>query len=220
MDELIPFIIIGVFFTLVASGWIYSLYANKKRREDLQASADELGLTFFPEGDDALFDRLSAFRLFGMGRGRRMKNLIQGDSGEVRIAIFDYQYTTGSGKNSQTHHLSIASLQSSQLNCPDFTMRPEGFFDKIGSALGFQDIDFESQPQFSKLFVLQSSNEEAVRKYFRPALLEFFETKPGISVEAQPGMMFFYRPRKRIKPHEIKDLLAQAYEVFGHMVDS
>ena len=69
------------------------------------------------------------------------------------------------------------------------------------------------------MFVLKSSNEEAVRDYFKPKLLEFFETKQGISVEAQPGIMFFYRAGRRVKPEELKDLLSDAYEVFGYMVD-
>ena len=98
-------------------------------------------------------------------------------------------------------------------------MRPEGMFDKIGSALGFQDIDFDNHPEFSNSFVLQGSNEEDIRKYFTQSVLDFFAAKPGISVEAQNGTLFFYRTRKRIQPHEIKDNLAQAYEVFGMMVD-
>ena len=99
-------------------------------------------------------------------------------------------------------------------------MRPENIFDKVGSALGFQDIDFDSHPNFSRTFVLKSSNEAAIRSYFRPALLEFFETKQGVSVEAESGMMFFFRPGLRVKPAELKDLLSQAYEVFGYMVDN
>lgn len=219
MPELFPFVIIGVIVVFVVGGIIYSMYAEKKRREQLQAAADEMGLTFFLEGDDVLFSRLSAFNLFNQGRGRKMTNLIQGDSGEVKIAIFDYQYTTGSGKNSHTHRLSIACLESPDLNCPDFTMRPEGMFDRIGSALGFQDIDFDSHPTFSDMFLLKSSNEQAVREYFKPPLLEFFETKKGISVEAQPGIMFFNRGGRRVNPLQLKDLLSDAYEVFGYMVD-
>ena len=179
MEDFLPFIIIGAIISLVVVGIIYSIYAEKKRREQLQQTAEEMGLIFFPEGDELLFNRLSAFNLFNQGRGRKMKNLIQGDSGEVKIAIFDYQYTTGSGKNSHTHQMSIASLQSADLNCPDFTMRPEGMFDKIVGALGFQDIDFESHPTFSGIFVLKSSNEVAIRSYFNPALLEFFENQEG-----------------------------------------
>ena len=57
-----------------------------------------MGLTFSPDGDPHLLTRFSDFKLFNVGRGRRMSNLIQGDSGEVKIAIFEYKYTTGSGK--------------------------------------------------------------------------------------------------------------------------
>ena len=219
MDSLLPFVIIGGIVIVIIGGILYSMYAAKKRREDMQEAADSLGLTFFPDGDAALLNRLSAFKLFNQGRSQKMRNLIQGDSGEVKIAVFDYEYTTGSGKNAQTHHQSVVALQSPDLVCPDFSMRPEGMFDKIGSALGFQDIDFESHATFSSNFVLQSSNEKAIREYFTPSLLEFFESKLGVSVEAHSGTMFFYRAKQRVKPREIKDNLAQAYEVFGVMTD-
>lgn len=219
MDDFLPFLFIGGFIVLIVGGIIYSMVAEKKRRADLMETAESLGLAFIPDGDDRLLASLGEFKLFSQGRSRKMKNLIQGDSGEVKIAIFDYQYTVGNGKNSSTHRQSVISLQSSELTSPDFSMRPEGMFDKIGSALGFQDIDFESHPEFSRLFVLQSSNEEAIRNYFQAPLLEFFEKKPGISVEAQSGAMFFYRPRKKIHAREIKDHLSQAYEIFGAMVD-
>jgi hypothetical protein len=218
MDWSIIAIIIGV-AVVVVIGIGFSIIAERKRREGLERAAEEMGLVFFPEGNDILFDQLGGFRLFNQGHARKMKNLIQGDSGEVKIAIFDYIYKTGSGDKQATHRVTVALLQSNQLQCPDFTMRPEGVFDKIGSALGFQDIDFDSHPEFSNLFVLQGSNEEAVRKFFTPRLLEFFQSKPGISVEAIPGMMFFYRSRHRVKPAELKELLSQAYEVFGYMVD-
>jgi len=219
MEVLLPILVVGGILAFIGAIIAYTLYAAKKRREAMMEHAEAMGLTFFPDGDADLLERLSLFKLFNQGHGRKMTNLIQGDSGEVKIAIFDYQYTTGGGKNQQTHLQSVVALQSSQLICPDFTMRPESMFDKIGSALGFQDIDFESHELFSKSFVLQGSNEEAIRKYFDQSVLDFFAAKPGISVEAQTGTLFFYRARKRIRPEEIKDNLAQAYEVFGMMVD-
>ncbi len=219
MGDMIPFLIFGVVITLVIGGVIWSHFAEKKRREQLAEAATEMGLSFFPDGNSDLLMQLQSFKLFNRGRAKKMRNLIQGDSGEVKIAIFDYQFTTGSGKNSHTHRMSLAVLQSNQLKCPDFTMRPEGMFDKIGSAMGYQDIDFETHPEYSKLFVLQSSDEDAVRNFFKPSLLEFFEAKKGVSVEAQPGMMFFQRPGRRVKAEQLKDLLGEAYEVFGQMVD-
>lgn len=217
--EMIPILFIVGFLIVGIGIWIYSAMAEKQRVKDFETSAVDMGLNFLPGGDDALLSRLQLFKLFSQGRARTMRNLVHGDSGEVQIAIFDYQYTTGSGKQTQTHRQSVAVLQSPQINCPDFSMRPENFFDKIGSALGFQDIDFEDHPAFSKMFVLQGSNEAAIRAFMKKTLLDYFTSKPGISVEAQAGMMFFYRPGKRTKPAELKDLLADAYEAFGYLVD-
>jgi len=189
-------------FALFAGGAIwYSHHTSKKRREAFIETAEEMGLQSNPDGDSELMDRFAGFKLFSRGRARKMKNVVQGDSGEVKIAIFDYQFTTGSGKQTRTHYQSVVSLQSQEIQCPGFTMRPESILDQIGSAIGFQDIDFDSHPNFSKMFV------------------EFFETKKGISVEAGHGALFFYRPSKKIKAEEIKDYLGQAYEVYGAMVD-
>ncbi len=220
MTALFPILFFAFIVLAIVTAVVLSIHFDKKRREQLAATAEEMGLCYFPDGDSNLLTQLQDFGLFNMGRARKMTNLIQGDSGEVKIAIFDYQYTTGSGKNSTTHRFSIAALQSQELNSPSFTMRPQNFLDRFGNMLGFQDINFDTHPVFSKLFVLQGVDEEAVRIYFGKARLDFFESRPGVSVEAQPGMMFFYHSGKRIKPDELKDFLASAYEVFGAMVDS
>ena len=213
-------VFIIVFIALVIGGGIwYSMHAAKKRREGFIEAAQEMGLQSFPDGDSELMNRFAGFKLFSRGRARKMKNVIQGDSGEVKIAIFDYQFTTGNGKQTQTHYQSVVSLQSNEIQCPGFTMRPENMFDKIGSVIGLKDINFDTHPNFSKMFVLKSSDEPGIREYFKPPLLEFFETKKGISVEAAHGALFFYRPRKKIKPEEVKDYLSQAYEVYGALVD-
>lgn len=213
-------VFIIVFIALVIGGGIwYSMHAAKKRREGFIEAAQAMGLQSHPDGDSELMNRFAGFKLFSRGRARKMKNVIQGDSGEVKIAIFDYQFTTGNGKQTQTHYQSVVSLQSNEIQCPGFTMRPENMFDKIGSVIGLKDINFDTHPNFSKMFVLKSSDEPGIREYFKPPLLEFFETKKGISVEAAHGALFFYRPRKKIKPEEVKDYLSQAYEVYGALVD-
>ena len=213
-------VFIIVFIALVIGGGIlYSMHAAKKRREGFIEAAQAMGLQSHPDGDSELMNRFAGFKLFSRGRARKMKNVIQGDSGEVKIAIFDYQFTTGNGKQTQTHYQSVVSLQSNEIQCLEFTMRPESMLDKIGSVIGLKDINFDTHPNFSKMFVLKSSDEPGIREYFKPPLLEFFETKKGISVEAAHGALFFYRPRKKIKPEEVKDYLSQAYEVYGALVD-
>ncbi len=217
-SDFLPFLIIGAIIILIFGAVAVAMWYEKKRREELEALAEELGLVFQPDGDDQLHAEVSSFALFGHGGGRKITNLILGETEEVKIALFDYQFTTGSGKQKQTHRQTVASLQSPSLQCPHFTMRPEGMFDKIGGAFGMQDIDFESHPVFSGMFLLKG-DETQIRKFFTPAVLNFFEEQKGISVEARPGALIFYRARSRVNPAEMKGLLTQAYEIFGFMVD-
>jgi len=174
-------VLIFLAFALFAGGAIwYSHHTSKKRREAFIETAEEMGLQSYPDGDSELMDRFAGFKLFSRGRARKMKNVVQGDSGEVKIAIFDYQFTTGSGKQTRTHYQSVVSLQSQEIQCPDFTMRPEGMLDKIGGAIGLQDIDFDSHPNFSKMFVLKS--KRAMEPCFSTARLKRLSLKKSKTI--------------------------------------
>ncbi len=217
----------GIFFVIlfgillvamIAVIAIIAAHFEKKRREALDQEASQMGLVFDPDGSEEFQAQLNLFQIFNLGRSRKLTNLIRGDSGDVRLSIFDYQYTTGSGKDSHTTKLTISVIESEDLRCPSFSLRPENILDRIGGLLGFQDIDFESHPKFSKLFVLKGPDAEAVRQFFKPALIEYFESVPGIVVEANPGTMLIHRSKLK-KPQELKSLFAEAYEVYGRMID-
>lgn len=210
--------IVGILVTVFGLlGW-YSSQQAKKRTEACRSQAGAMGLEF-AETADELIERLGDFALFKRGRRKRTRNVLTGDAGDVKISIFDYHFTTGSGKNKKNHRQTVVLLESANIQAPSFSMRQQGFFDKFGKVLGFQDIDFTSHPKFSKMFVLQGPNEEAVRSFFTPGLLEFFETQESVNVEGGSGRVMIYNGRKLLPPEEAKDGLAKAYEVYGHIVD-
>ena len=97
-------------------------------------------------------------------------------------------------------------------------MRPEGLFDKIGGVFGAQDIDFESHPEFSKMFLLKSPMETQVRDFFDASMLEFFQAKPRICVEATPGRLIMYYSSRKEKPSSLKRLFEEAFSVYGIFV--
>jgi hypothetical protein len=208
---------IGMIFLFGGLAWYASMQA-KKRTEAYQAQATQMGLDF-AESSGELVESLRDFALFQRGRSKKARNVLSGDAGDVKISIFDYHFTTGSGKNRKVNQQTVVLLQSTNIQSPMFSMRQQGFFDKFGKALGFQDIDFTSHPKFSQMFVLQGANEQAVRRFFTPSLLEFFETQEKVSVEGGMGRVMIYNARKLLPPDKIKDALAEAYEVYGHIVD-
>lgn len=211
------FWIVGMLIVFASLAW-YSKQLAKKRTEAFEAQANELGLGF-SETANELIERLDDFALFKRGRRKKTRNVLTGDAGDVKISIFDYFFTTGSGKSKKTHSQTVVLLESVNIQAPSFSMRQQGFFDKVGKALGFQDIDFTSHPKFSKMFVLQSPDEESVRRFFTPGLLEFFETQERVSVEGGVGRIMTFNASKMLRPEEVKDGLAKAYEIYGHIVD-
>ena len=220
LEQLLPFAFIIVFVLFFVFRMINSHFGTKKRRAATEETANELGLTWSESGTLEQITNYTSFNLFSRGRGKKVSNIIEGVTDEVRICIFDYEFTTGHGKSQRTNRQTVASLSSPQLSCPEFSMRPEGFFDRVGGLIGMQDIDFDSHPEFSKSFVLKGPDEERVRAFFQPPVLEFFETQSGVSVEGYHNMVCFYRAGKIVKADDIKDLLADAYGVFGCLVDA
>lgn len=192
---------------------------EKKRTTKVGLLAAGMGLEFHAFGGLDLKKRLSILQLFKLGHSRKLSNLLTGETDECRISIFDYRFTTGSGKSSHTTKLTIAALESPRLKIPAFTLRPEKFFDKIGSLLGWQDISFPDNAAFSRRFVLRGNDEEEIRRLFSRPLQDFFSERTGCCVEAFPGLMIYYISGKRCKPEEFPTLFEGAYQVFGVIVD-
>jgi hypothetical protein len=187
---------------------------EKKRTEKLEALARNIGLPFFPGGDDSLKSSLDHFHLFSQGRSRKIRNMLHGENSEVELAIFDYRYRTSGGKNSHTHQQSVIYFRSPVLSLPHFAMRPENLFHKIGGAMGYQDIDFESHPRFSADYLLRGDDEQAVREFFTDELLTFIESQESICVEGGGDQLVFYRQRKRIKPDEVNGFMEEGFKAF------
>ena len=199
---------------LVIGGWVAWAIHERKRTDALRLAAQKMGFEFHPNGDTLLLSRLKRFHLFSTGRSRRMTNMLHGHAQGIELAIFDYKYTTGGGKNSHTWRQTVACFRSERLNLPDFSLRPEHVFHKIGGLLGFQDIDIDQYPDFSRSYLLKGSDEEAVRGVFGDPVLAFYERTTGLSTEGAGDCLIHYRSSRRIKPSEVMSFMEDGFGVF------
>jgi hypothetical protein len=210
-------VLFAVFGVIAAVVGYYSSRAEKKRSEALGPVADALGFTFDQDPDDETVEQCAHFWLFGHGHSKKAWNRMRGTTADLDVTLFDYQYVTGAGKNRQTHTQTIVRFRLAGHRLPTFTLRPESFWHKVGALFGNDDIDFETHPKFSKLYLLHGTNEDRVRAAFTDAVLEYFEDTPGLCVEAAGEELLFYRQASRPKPEadDIKQLLADGFEVYG-----
>ncbi|GAB4214059.1 MAG: hypothetical protein OHK0012_11330 [Synechococcales cyanobacterium] len=196
-----------VFFLLVplllVGSLVYSLWQDRQRREQLMVITGQLGLTFTPKLEqwEQSHGHFSHFALCNQGRHRRIrhystKTLINGTS----IAIFDYQYVTGHGKNRRTHQMTVFYARQAEMRLPQFRLHPEiPVFHAIAKRFGMQDINFDSHPQFSRTYLLRGENEFLVRWAFPSSVLELFERNPNYVVEAG-GQEFLLWQQDRLVP--------------------
>ena len=191
----------------------------RKRTEALSSVAAELKLDFHPDGDEALHLALSEFPLMNKGRKGQLTNVCAGGTDEVRLWIFDYRFITGHGKHRRVHRQTAVAMESAVLDVPEFRMRPERMFDRVGQMLGLQDIDFEGHLQFSQQFVLQSEMAEATRDFFDTGLLDFFAGRPGWSFETRVGSFVAYRPRQLVEPTEFQAAFEDGFACFTALRD-
>ena len=141
--------------------------------------------------------------------------MICGQTEDIELAIFGYRYTTGGGKHQHTHQQTVISFQSPHLSLPEFELRPESFLHKIGKVFGFEDVNFDSHPLFSKRYLLRGSDEAAIRDVFTSELLEYFEAQDGVSIEASRNGLIYYRAGKRIKPTDVRPFMEEGFRVYG-----
>lgn len=206
--------------TLFVGGIIaFARWSERRRTVQLQAMAEQLGLNFQATGDASLQKRLARFRLFRQGRSRKLKNLVVGDTGQINISIFDYQFSVGGGNHQSTVSQTVALLESPDLQLPAFALRPENMLDKLGGAIGLhRDINLEDHPRFSRTFLLICDDESAVREVFHKQLVEKLENRKGISMEAVPGLVIIYNSRHRKKAEHLKSFFAESLELYHLLI--
>ncbi|MEM7791397.1 MAG: hypothetical protein AAF546_08345 [Verrucomicrobiota bacterium] len=213
-------LILFVVIPLFALGLFYIGYLQqKKRSESLAKLASELGMDFSPKPQKSDGFGFSGMPLFSRGRSRRIRNLMSGPMADANGYLFDYQFTTGGGKNSSTYSQTVAVFNIPDQYLPEFSCKPERFFHRLADLFGQEDINFGDYPNFSKNYRLTGSNEEAVRSIFNSNVIEMLETRVDNpwSVDAGGNWIAIYRPSKRIPPEQWSEFLLETTTLLNAM---
>lgn len=213
LGTLWPYILIFIIGSLIFS-YIY----EKKRTEALDLIAKNLGFSFSKSGRETTKLSHKHFELFSKGHNRKLKNEIWGKNRNNKVSIFGYSYSQRNGEHSSTYNQTVLSIEASTSNFPKFELEPENTFHKIGQVFGYQDIDFESFPIFSKKYLLRGNNEIEIRELFTPEVIKYFEINQNIHIEAKGNTLIFYKPSKRCKPDEIQRFYQEGQTALSNFI--
>ncbi len=130
------------------------------------------------------------FKITSYGYSQAFYSIMSGKRLGIEYKVMDFYYDVG-GKNG-TRQATICLLSKNGLKLPDFYMREENvFFDGIGQMLGGQDIDFDDDLDFSNTYVLQGSNEKAIRRFFTPNIRNTFTRASSYGYVYESGDNYF-----------------------------
>jgi hypothetical protein len=171
-------LVFGVVGTLMYLQW----QADKKRRAALLNFARARGWTLTPAADEWA-ERWSV-EPFGEGDDRKARNVIQGSIGAWPMVAFDFSYETHSSDskgNSTTtvHRFAVSALQL-PIILPDLCVTQENVFTRIGSAIGFADVELESE-DFNRRFRVKASVTKFAYDVLNARTMELLLARPALS---------------------------------------
>jgi len=137
---------------------LVSVHYAKKRARELTELAQQIGFQFLGSKLNTPPSGPSTFLIHKRGA---FTNVLTGSAGGFQISLFDYTYRLGKTTVAQT----VAAF-SQGARLPGFELRPENIIDKMKVALAHQHADFDSHPEFSKRYVLQSPDKKPVEKFW------------------------------------------------------
>ena len=210
MGVVIGISLVAIFVALLVAAVRHAKRVAAERIAALKAVAERTGWVFREEVPFATIPRLDRFELFRQGgRTRKLRNLMTSPEGDVRAVLFEFSYTVSTGKSTHTVAQTVYYATSEALELPEFSVRPENFMHSIATALGYQDIDVEQRPVFSKMFLLRGKDEARVRALFSDGVCEFFEQHDGTCAAGEAHELLYWRAGKLAKPEQIETLVTE-----------
>ncbi|MCW5942971.1 MAG: hypothetical protein KIS66_12110 [Fimbriimonadaceae bacterium] len=193
---------------------VWGIVSENRRRAALEAYAQGRGWIFSREVPGDVWAAAQAFHPFGIGHSQRACNLLCGDAGEGRWFIFDYRYTTGSGKHQTTHHYGIA-LCAVPFSFPRVRIRRQHFGDDMAGWVGIRDLQFESD-EFNRRYHVVADDPRFAYALIDPTMMEWLQAAEGFQVQIA-GMWCAVNAAGRYGPMEIERIVGSTEEFFARV---
>lgn len=163
-------------------GWAQA----KKRRELFLQFASSNGWSYVPR-DDSWASRFDG-ACFGNGDSREARNVLQGQWQGRPMVAFDYSYETHStdsqGRRSTTTHRYAVCALGLDAWLPRVELHPESVFGRLGTALGMQDVELESE-DFNRRYRVKADDAKLAYDVLPARTMEALLARPALHLRLQ-----------------------------------
>jgi hypothetical protein len=204
-----PWLLVNALVILAFIALAFIVYRRDERRRAraLTAIGAEMGLRFRRRG--VVGPQAARLPLFKFHPKAYVKNILSGTLTAGEVLIFDYFCPTFTqDPPSQPNQQTIAAFRFPNAELPLFHLQTRTFLDKVPNwvrkLLGerYEDVTLDSNPEFSRRFLLRAKDVNAVRSLFAPEGARFLETLAETDwlVEASGEWLLVYRQLVLLEP--------------------
>ena len=188
------------------------LIPGGQNKIEIKLTPRQIELRKFAEANDFAFypqqiRNLLKFNGFPIQRGNKLlfeQNLVSKYVEKGKIEASDISLQEGAMQDKTETQITLLQLSETNRIIPDFALEPEGLWSKLFEAVAGKDIDFTSNPIFSKKYYLRGEDEAAITNFFTNPIIEFLENREEMHIECHKNKLIFYKKRDLSAPSEIQ----------------
>lgn len=205
-ETLVLVIVVGGIF------WLGYRFRVLPRRESFQGQAGSLA--FRAETGDPLGLLALPFELFHWaGSVRRIENTATGLHEGQEIVIADYWFAPSSAEQYDDYERYTCVLGPAAVGWSDLRVVPERLGSRLRGAVGFLEIDTESE-DFNRAFHIRAADRRFASAFVDARMMAWLmEHSPGVGFEVLDGRVMVFRRRATASLDDVADVLA-LYDAF------
>ncbi len=182
-----PIFSIAIFFCY------YFTIRAKVHRQFIQEFAKINGFEFMEKMEAGMFSG----KLFSIGHSRKVYFVVSGKYADYPIKIFNYEYITGSGKNSHTYAFTVCEIEIKDTQFPHIFLKSDSMWHIIPDNPFDKDkiVRINLEGEFEKKFNLYCTEdyEIEVLQIFDENLLRYLSDHGNnFSIEFSGNKIYFY----------------------------
>ena len=188
------------------------LIPGGQNKIEIKLTPRQIELRKFAEANDFAFypqqiRNLLKFNGFPIQRGNKLlfeQNIVSKYVEKGKIEASDISLQEGAMQDKTETQITLLQLSETNRIIPDFALEPEGLWSKLFEVVAGKDIDFTSNPIFSKKYYLRGEDEAAITNFFTNPIIEFLENREEMHIECHKNKLIFYKKRDLSAPSEIQ----------------
>ncbi|MFO0067777.1 MAG: hypothetical protein ACK523_17615 [Pirellulaceae bacterium] len=204
------FYILLVIFAVLAIQKVFGVISQQLRLRSLKEKVEQLGIEYQNRLANGHWRVLSRFPIIQQMTEGVASPAILAETERLTIALVDYEYRAGKGKEAAYQRQAFALLRSSLASAPSRMLQPRTLAQRLGLSSGGLTIDDQA---FNNLFGIAGVSPDQVKKWLNSERSQALARHPNLRLYVEGSDALIVLPEKTLQSSKLEQHLKQALDV-------